>query len=107
MSSLHYYHSLVYDHLGLDRYTGFTLIATRIQLVSTTIVYASTCLYFSVSVPYFVNAYAWDIANAETSSPLPLPTTNWGEGAQRAQSLILTATITVNVSEYQIGRAHV
>ena len=71
--------------------------STRIQLVAAAILYTSTCVFFATSLPLYVNSYAWYISN-EVSPLNPLSMANWSEDVQRAQSLTLTATLTINVS---------
>ena len=67
------------------------------QLLSVATIYASTCLFFAISLPYFVNTYAWYIVDLQSFPILPLKTTHWGEDTQRTQSLMLTAALTINV----------
>ena len=98
------YHIFLYSicytsntYRGFNRRNGLSRTSTRIQLVAAAILYTSTCVFFATSLPLYVNSYAWYISNAV--SPLnPLSMANWSEDVQRAQSLTLTATLTINVS---------
>ena len=87
----------IIEDLFIYSRNGIRRTSTRIQLVSIVTLYVSTCIYFAVSIPFYANIYAWDTVYLHTPF-LPLPTPKWGEDVQRAQSILFTATLTVNVS---------
>ena len=60
-------------HMTLSR-NGGRRLSTRLLLVSTVTLYASTCTYFAVSIADYVNAYAYGVSYAYyPMQPLPTP----------------------------------
>ncbi|KAH9938882.1 uncharacterized protein BXZ73DRAFT_99944 [Epithele typhae] len=79
---------------------GLTRRSHKIQLLSVLLLFVSTLLFFLFTTVYNVNLYTfnvqWDI-EAPLASIISDVESRWGEHAQRVQSGVVTACLTINI----------